>query len=551
MKILGLKLSHDAAVAGIENGRLRFCVEIEKLDNRPRYTKMTDLKLISRICDEFSFTPNVAVIDGWKHERIKELGLPVASYHEFDSAAGLLARREFTSEDGAYVSYSHVAGHIIGTYATSPFAATRDPAYVVTWDGGQNPRVHLVNPNDPRPVSFIGVVHELYGIIYGIMGYYFGPYRNAEAQATPLDKIASQAFYGGYDKPGKLMSWIALGEPNARLAATMHMIYGGLVAQLPPRLGYHQDGILEHSFMRAVRDEVMQQPDFGDLSDADVLATVHIFLQQQLIAGVRQLVPRGSNLCFTGGSALNIKWNSALRRTGHFAEVWVPPFPNDSGSALGAAACEAALEHGQWSLDWDVYAGPRMMPGEEPPEGWLARPVEVREIAQLLHRLPTQPIIALNGRAEIGPRALGNRSILCAATVAGNKTMLNDIKAREQFRPVAPICIESRAPQLFDPGTPDPYMLFDHVVRPEWRERIPAVVHIDRTARLQTVNAGQNSLIHNLLVEYEIISGVPLLCNTSANLNGSGFFPDVASAARWGRVNRIWSNGLLYEKVNP
>ncbi|MEU0742331.1 carbamoyltransferase C-terminal domain-containing protein [Streptomyces sp. NPDC006134] len=126
---------------------------------------------------------------------------------------------------------------------------------------------------------------------------------------------------------------------------------------------------------------------------------------------------------------------------------------------------------------------------------------------------------------------------------------MNRIKDREPYRPVAPICLEEEAPKVFSPGTPDPHMLFDHEVRPDWEERIPAVVHLDGTAWLQTVGRGDDVLF-TVLSAYHRFSGIPVLCNTSANLNGHGFFPDVASAARWGRVSRIWSDGTLYRRTD-
>jgi carbamoyltransferase len=110
---------------------------------------------------------------------------------------------------------------------------------------------------------------------------------------------------------------------------------------------------------------------------------------------------------------------------------------------------------------------------------------------------------------------------------------------------VAPICLEDRAPEIFSPGTRDPYMLFDHEVRSGWTQRIPAVVHLDASARLQTVGP-DNPVMFRLLIAYERATGVSVLCNTSANLKGSGFFPDAESAMRWGRTRYVWSEGTLY-----
>lgn len=158
-------------------------------------------------------------------------------------------------------------------------------------------------------------------------------------------------------------------------------------------------------------------------------------------------------------------------------------------------------------------------------------------------------MIFLTGRAELGPRALGSRSILAPATSPRMKDYLNDIKLREHFRPVAPICLEDRAPDIFSPGTPDPYMLFDHQTRPEWRDKIPAVVHLDGSARLQTICRTSQHKVAELLVEYEKLTGIPLLCNTSANHHGRGFFPHVAAACEWGRVEHVWGDGILWTKA--
>lgn len=154
----------------------------------------------------------------------------------------------------------------------------------------------------------------------------------------------------------------------------------------------------------------------------------------------------------------------------------------------------------------------------------------------------------LSGRAELGPRALGNRSILAPATDPDMKDRLNQMKGRESYRPIAPICLESSAPEIFDPGTPDPYMLFEHKVRGDWARRIPAIIHLDGTARLQTIEHG-GCQAARILSEYELLSGIPVLCNTSANFNGCGFFPDVASAAKWGKTKYIWANGTMF--LNP
>jgi carbamoyltransferase len=91
-------------------------------------------------------------------------------------------------------------------------------------------------------------------------------------------------------------------------------------------------------------------------------------------------------------------------------------------------------------------------------------------------------------------------------------------------------------------------MLYDHRVKDDWKDKVPAICHLDGSARIQTVNNKENSVIFELLTEYKKLSGIPLLCNTSANYKGKGFFPDVQSAVEWGRVNYVWSDHTLYIK---
>jgi len=285
---------------------------------------------------------------------------------------------------------------------------------------------------------------------------------------------------------------------------------------------------------------------------------VHDFLEDYLatrvVGALKSEFGTGTwHLSFVGGCALNIKWNSRLRQQPEIASMWVPPFPNDSGSALGNAAIGAFRDAGTRRVSWNVRRGPELqaMPEDSmesfAAQGWTRRRCTIEGLARLIHDTG-QPVALLQGRAELGPRALGGRSIIATATDPGMKQLLNDLKQREYYRPVAPICLEEFAKDIFMPGTPDPHMLFDHYVRAEWLERIPAVIHLDGTARLQTVPQDADPTIRSVLEAYHKISGIPVLCNTSANLKGCGFFPDVSSALEWGKVRYVWSDGMLYEK---
>ncbi|WP_284275567.1 carbamoyltransferase N-terminal domain-containing protein [Bradyrhizobium iriomotense] len=550
MRICGIKLGHDGAIALVESGRLAFCVEQEKRGNNRRYQAIDNFDSIVDDLAEHGLDPrdvDIFVVDGawWRDGlRLRSGAEPVslewASYVEphpegllasYDGVGLILDGRSFR-----YRSYPHVTGHLVAAFCTGPFAKAGQGAFVLIWDGIIFPRLYYV---DPRGARFIECLFPLIGQVYATAADHFGPYINRSS-------------WDDLGVAGKLMAYIALGSADEEITAVFRGLYEErLEISVQHARNYHAESGVDaslaaiHDFFRASALRLKGK------RAQDVLASLHGFLERLLIQNMTTILkqysglPGSRNLCIAGGCALNIKWNSALRASGLFDAVWVPPFPNDSGAAIGAACSAIAADSGFVPLDWSIYSGPALQCGDVPPE-WEATPCSMRELATIL--ASNTPVVFLTGRAELGPRALGGRSILAAATSGGMKDSLNDIKHREHFRPVAPICLEDRAPSIFSPGTPDPYMLFDHETRSEWRDKVPAVVHLDGSARLQTIPRTSDHEVAELLVEYEKLTSIPLLCNTSANQHGRGFFPDVASACRWGRVERIWSGGLLWTK---
>lgn len=558
MLICGLKLTHDGAVALIEDGKLIFSVETEKLNNNARYTGIEDTSLVEQVLEDHGYRLDAIdhiAVDGWGgfnqdalaiqprleigdlHNRLSVAArgaahqISIAQYQERSLRHNVLEEWKF---DGfplggrslPYSSYLHVTGHILSAYCTSPFAGRHESAFVLVWDGGMYPRLYFFDP-EQQSVENLGPIFLLIGNVYSIFAQHFGPFKVEGTFAKDSLSVA-----------GKVMAYIAKGTVRRELFAHFEDIYQ---TQYDHPMG----------FANLFANEFRKRTAGASYDDADVLHSFHAYLEELLLAKLKKKVERhartSGNLCLAGGCALNIKWNSAIRNSGLFDQVYVPPFPNDSGSAIGAA-CAAMLRKSRRSfLDWDVYSGPAIIENQ-PAAGWTQSACPVPVLAALLHR-QNEPVVFLHGRAELGPRALGNRSIIAPATAPGMKGLLNLVKKRENYRPVSPICLEEPATAIFDPGTSDPFMLFDHTVRPGWLERIPAVCHLDETARLQTVTLRSNPLVAGLLAEYEKLSGIPLLCNTSANHNGSGFFPCVHSATQWNQVNYVWCNGVLYERT--
>lgn len=542
---VGIKLSHDGGVALFEDNTLVRCHEMEKIDNNPRYSEFRLTRgeltgLLHGIGYDWSEVDTL-VIDGW-HTTPFEVTLggekvpfEVAEYgHLYDVRANPLASRGAFSPyfERNYTSYHHIAGHIFSSYCSSPMARRGEPSYVLSWDGMSFPQ--LFHYDRGGRLECLGYLFPMSGFIYTYFAVNFAPYRDYRPNDLSL--------------AGKYMAYIAKGRRTPSLVDGFHTIFEKMVARTG-RVTTH-DQMLE--FERALLLKVVFRAKASGLADEDILTSFHCFLEEVLVrtlaARLDELDSGPRNLCYAGGCALNIKWNSAIRRSCNLAELWIPPFPNDAGSAIGTVCSHLVATRGHESITWDVYSGPSLREAAWDAVGWSSRECSLKELAGLIHE-SRQPVIVLNGRAELGPRALGNRSIMAAPTSPEMKTTLNRIKRRESYRPVAPICVEEAAPRFFDPGTPDPYMLYDHRVRPEVADRLPAICHLDGTARLQTVNQRENPEIHALLTHYAEYSGVPILCNTSANDLGSGFFPDVRSVAEWGQVDRIWSDGTLHTRT--
>ncbi|MGP3999451.1 carbamoyltransferase family protein [Streptomyces sp. 8N706] len=269
---------------------------------------------------------------------------------------------------------------------------------------------------------------------------------------------------------------------------------------------------------------------------ADLAASAQACLEETLLDLARWLHGRthDSVLTMAGGVALNCVANSRIARDGPFDRVWVQPAAGDAGTALGGALLLAAEGGGRTEPMAGADLGRCWTDAEL--EAWLKtaavpfeRPPDVAET--VARALADDAIVAwFQGRSEYGPRALGHRSLLAHPGRSGNLERLNDVKGREQFRPVAPMVTTDRAAEIFDGPLPSPYMLFVHEVAPEWRERIPAVVHVDGTARIQTVDPAAEPLVARMLGCFERLTGLPVVVNTSLNTSGRPMVDDPRDA---------------------
>jgi len=249
------------------------------------------------------------------------------------------------------------------------------------------------------------------------------------------------------------------------------------------------------------------------------------------------------NLCISGGVGLNCVANGKIVREAGYDNVWIQPAAGDDGIAIGCAY------YGHLA----VQNKPRTYVMEH---AFLGAPYSEAEVKAAWNRwlvqsktcqspedtiftetakvLAEEKVIGwFQGGSEFGPRALGNRSILADPRKGSMKDLLNSrVKHRQAFRPFAPIVLAERASEVFEGDEDSPFMLLAKRVRPEWQDKIPAIVHVDGTARVQTIRQEHNERLYMLLKEFEKITGIPVLLNTSFNIRGEPIVETPADAMK-------------------
>ncbi len=276
--------------------------------------------------------------------------------------------------------------------------------------------------------------------------------------------------------------------------------------------------------------------DAVDPDSADLAATVQIRLQEVLLELAQWLHQQTGDTALTlaGGVALNCVANSVLWEQSAFEHIWVQPASGDAGTALGGALY-LAHELGDDVQPMTTAALGRSWSDDEL-EQWLKtaqvpydRPDDIAEA--VAECLADDGVVAwFQGRAEYGPRALGHRSLLAHPGNEKNLERMNDVKGREQYRPVAPMVLLERAHEIFTGPVPSPYMLFTHGVKQEWKARLPVVTHVDGSARIQTVDRTEEPLVARMLEEFDRRTGIPVVVNTSLNTAGRPIVDDPRDA---------------------
>ena len=310
---------------------------------------------------------------------------------------------------------------------------------------------------------------------------------------------------------GRVMALAGYGGPSPRATELLGSIYQE-VHHLPLRR--------QRSCMQPLIDYLERHRDFG--SRADLVYSFQRLFSQTVADYCRRRLSRSKMpaLALSGGCALNLYTNSVIRRnvTPHLV---IPPNCNDSGQALGAAAYALKVHFGVNPEPFNVYRCGTPIESRDAEEAVAEAGLRsaAADSAAVAQRLARGEVIALaHGPAELGPRALGNRSLLAAASVPGMKRRVSErIKQREWFRPLACVMRDDTFTELFPDEASSPHMLFNFAMPPGLA---PEATHVDGTSRIQTVSREANSVLYEILAAYESETGEKTLINTS--LNGAG-----------------------------
>ena len=480
-----------------------FSVEAEK-DSGYRYSAISVSDVLEAIA-YLDAVPDVICMSGWwprDHHEFVHGSHRNGGYRGVAAADAIMGKGELLGGRAHYFSSSHERAHIMCAFGMSALPKGT-PCYALIWEGEMGSFYDIdADLNITLIADVLSQPGNRYGFLYGLADPSFpkdGPYpRSSDA--------------------GKLMalaSFSTRSTPTTSEAALMSFLLEGPYRKLSD---YDLLDDAPH------RDVGLEDPEFrnfaGIYSDA-IFEVFHQFARRNL--------KRGRPLVIAGGCGLNCDWNTRWRETGLFSEVFVPPVANDSGAAIGTAI-DAQFRHtGDPKIAWDVYSGLSFRTeGTIDPGDYDIYVDDDGLVADLL----AQGLILgwAHGRYEIGPRALGNRSILAAPFRDETRVRLNEIKQREQFRPIAPVCLSEDAESWFDCQRESPHMLYTfRAVTNDLR----AVTHINGTARLQTVTPSSNPRLHRLLVAFKAITGYGVLCNTSLNFKGKGFINNLTDLAAY------------------
>jgi carbamoyltransferase len=535
MLVLGLSNMRDAAAALVEDGRLVAAAEEERFV-RIKHVSALPVHAI-RYCLSargLRLSDVDAVAVPWKYWQIgRRAGLALSAMlrspqllrvkgtraaerlaHEWKELVLLrrLLRRHIDGTDGgAPIFLDHHLCHAASSFLVSPF----ERAAVLVLDGASESHSTLMGFANERTIAVLKrtpLPHSL-GQFYAAMTAFLGFTPDQDEYI-----VMGLAAYGQPRYAGVIREHILRLAPPGDFTLNV-----GLLDFHLARVGIFSDAVRTWLGPPRRRGEEITQ------RHRDVAASVQSALEEVLLHLARHLqhVTQADQLCLAGGVAYNCVANGRILREAGFREVFIPSAAGDSGAAMGAALWQCFRKGAgrERSVMRAAYWGPQFSEAE-------CR-VALAQAGLTAERLPDETLcekVALElscgrlvfwfqGRMEWGPRALGNRSLLADPRREDIRALINaQVKQREPFRPFAPSVLEEAAANYFELPGPSPFMLFTAPVKGAAKGLLPAVVHVDGSARVQTVDRESNPLFRRLLEAFARRTGVPVLLNTSFNV---------------------------------
>lgn len=519
MKILSYNPGHDGAIAYLQDARLVVSIEAEK-DSNYRYSPISSHDVFN-VLGELDEIPDVICTGGWwprdEYEYLSGSSIHVG-YRGVLKGGAIVERRRLFGKPVHYFSSSHERSHILCAFGMSSLPKGT-PCYALVWEGAIGAFYEIDSElNITLLADVMNQPGNRYALLYGL--------------ADPT--FPKNAPFSRFADAGKLMALASFSNrrnPSSEEKKLIDFLLESSYLDLSP----YKD--LEHSPYYNVGVEDQEFRNFTGIFSDKIFDVFYQFAKSNL----RKRMP----LVIAGGCGLNCDWNTKWKESGLFTEVFVPPVANDSGSAIGTAIDAQLHFTGNPKIDWDVYSGLDFITaGSFDLAQYDVYETNYEMIADIL---ANDLVLGwVSGKYEIGPRALGNRSILAAPFQESTRVRLNDIKQREQFRPIAPICLEEEAARWFGCDQPSPFMLYTHRVK---TDRLAAVTHVNGTARIQTVSSETNRNLYELLIAFKARTGYGVLCNTSLNFNGRGFINKIADLSAYAvqhNLDGFVVNGLTY-----
>ena len=521
MYIIGISAYyHDSSVCLFRNGQLIYACEEEKFTGI-KHDSSFPINSLNYIYKQYKLTKDKVevvcyyedpklklkrVIDNIKGQLFTNLVYSINSY--FNIKKNIWNLNKLLPKYGKEVFYSnHHDSHLYYSFYTSNF----DNGICLSIDGVGEYETMSMALADKKGISKISMAeypHSI-GLFYSAMTSFLG-FRPNEGEY----KVMGLASYGNpdvyIDKVRELIKY-----KNSKLTCNMDIFTWNTSDKL-----MFNEKLIELLGIEPRVPEGGLEPHYKDLA-----ASVQKRYEEILFEVLKSIymINDNRNLCLGGGCAYNGTANGKIVRNSHFNNLWIPPAPSDAGSAIGA--CVNYLVNNNKLKDRinkNPFIGPYFYENQivESIKGiryfkFTSNETMLRNIAKKLNE--GKIIGWYQGPCEFGSRALGHRSILANPTIVGMKDKINKtVKKREEFRPFAPMVIKDKQHIYFNVTDDVPYMNQVVTVKDEYLDKLPAVTHVDGTARIQTVY--KHTIMYDLLLEFEKLSGYPILLNTSFNV---------------------------------